>query len=220
LFAASLATLLLTFTVYQGVGQLPTRFSGSVEGAIPVFDVVVEVQRDDLDGGRVPDAGARVVIGLHSSTTDSSGTARLRIPAGRYSAYVKSSSSGLLPLTLDVLVEKSLSLKVVFRTAKLYPEIVELTSGRDSSRVVMRVTVPEGERLFISYPRIRGITSGGQLFSVPGGPAEAHWNFFQRVSPGDLELIVELDNEISIIDARDTYVPLEEIEWSLNALGR
>ncbi|MCS7145884.1 MAG: hypothetical protein RMJ28_05035 [Nitrososphaerota archaeon] len=215
LLAASLALLVLAFTIYQGVSSPISGLSSAMPGSVPVFELTVHVQLLDPSGVARPDSGAQVTVGLFQVRTDASGLARLSLPAGRYSAFVKSSDARLLPLTLELVVDRNMTLDVQFKLAKMYPEEVILSTGSGSTEMRMILNVPEGGRLFISYPQVSGLTPTGEPVKMTRG-VDGFSNFFQRVSPGPLVLDLKVERELATVDAGSTFVPLQIIEWRLS----
>jgi hypothetical protein len=185
-------------------------------GAVPIYELTVNVQLVGVDGVARPDTGALVTVGLHSTRTDSNGVARLQVAPGKYSAFVKSSDSRLLPLTLELTVEGNISLNAQFRLVRLYPDSVELESRSGTTGIRMHLTAPEGDRLFISYPQITGLTPSGSPIKMARGP-DGFSNFFQRISPGPLVLDLNVEREIAAIDVSSTFVPLQIIDWQISA---
>lgn len=216
LLTASLILLILAFLVYQGSVALPSSISVRVPGAAPVYEIEVKVEAVGLDGVARPDSGALVTVGFNSAYTDPEGVARLQLPAGRYSTYIKSSDTRLLPLTLELMIESNTSLNARFELMKLYPEKLELNSKPGSTSIKMLLNVPEGGRLFISYPQISGLTPSGSPVKMLRG-VDGISNFFQRIEPGEVELKLDLEREIASIDPQSTFVPLQVINWWISA---
>ncbi len=216
LLAALLALLVIAFTSYQGASVSFSSLSATMPGAAPVYELTVKVRVVGVDGVARPDPGALVTVGLRSTRTDTDGVARLKVTPGRYSAFVKSSDSRLLPLTLELAVEGNTSLNVQFRLARLYPDSIELESRSGSTVIRMNLTAPEGGRLFISYPQITGLTPSGSSVRMARGP-DGFSNFFQRISPGPLVLDLSVEKEIAAIDVNSTFVPLQIIDWQISA---
>lgn len=207
---------MLTFTVFQGSSIPPSGLSPLAPGVIPTYEVSVNVQFTDVDGWSRPDAGALVKVGLHEAWTDASGWVKLSLPAGRYSAYVKSEDSRLLPLTMELVVDRNMTLQVEFKLLKLSPKEVELESGAGSTRVKMTFEAPDGRRMFISYPQLTGLTSTGLHVRVARG-VDGVSNFFQRVEGG--VLVLELDvveGELVMIYPDSTFLPLQIIDWKVS----
>ena len=216
LLSASLALLIIAFTAYQRASTTFSSVPAAMPGASPVYELIVNVQVVGVDGVERPDPEALVTVGLHSVRTGSDGVARLKIAPGKYSAFVKSGDSRLLPLTLELAVEGNTSLNVQFRLVRLYPDGIELESGAGSTEIRMHLTAPEGGRLFISYPQITGLTPSGSPIRMARGP-DGFSNFFQRISPGPLTLDLSVEQEIAAIDVNSTYVPLQIIDWEISA---
>ncbi|MEM0444565.1 MAG: hypothetical protein QXY54_01120 [Nitrososphaerota archaeon] len=216
LYAVSLILLLLAFLVYQGSFTPPSSIVARVPGVTPVYELRVKVEVVGLDGVTRNDVGALVMVGFTSAYTDSEGVARLQIPVGRYSAYVKSSDLRLIPLTLEIIVESNMTLNTRFEVVKAHPEKMELDSRPGLTSVKMFFTAPEGGRLFISYPQISGVTSNGVPVKMARG-VDGVSNFFQRVEPGVVELRLDLEKEIISIDEQSTFVPLQIINWWISA---
>ncbi|MEM1533851.1 MAG: hypothetical protein QW059_02670 [Nitrososphaerota archaeon] len=216
LLAASLALLILAFITYQGVSMPLSSFSAIMSGATPIFELAVNVQLTGPDGITRPDHKATVIVGLYSAQTGPDGMAQLRLPPGKYSTLVKSSDPRLLPLTMELIVKGNATLNVQFKLARLYPDKIELDSESGSTRIRMELTAPEGERIFISYPQIIGLTPSGSPIKMSRG-IEGFSNFFQRISPGTLVLDLLIEKEIAVVDVNSTFVPLEIIEWQVSA---
>lgn len=216
LLGASLALLIIAFTSYQGASTTFSTLSAAMPGAAPLYELIVKVQVVGVDGAARPDPGAIVAVGLHSARTGPDGVARMKITPGKYSAFVKSSDSRLLPLTLELAVEGNATLNVQFKLVKLYPDGIELESRSGLTEIRMRLTAPEGGRLFISYPQITGLTPSGSPIRMARGQ-DGFSNFFQRISPGPLTLDLSVEKEIAAIDTNSTFVPLQIIDWQISA---
>lgn len=193
-----------------------STLSATMPGVAPVYELTVNVQVVGVDGAARPDPGALVTVGLQSARTGLEGMARLQITPGKYSAFVKSSDSRLLPLTLELIVEGNISLNVQFILVRLYPDSVELESSSGSTGIRMYLTAPEGGRLFISYPQITGLTPSGSPIKMARG-LDGFSNFFQRISPGPLVLDLSIEKEIAAIDVNSTFIPLQIIDWQISA---
>lgn len=216
LLATALALLAIVFSVYQGRSESLGGISLRSPVFVPLHEVVVRVWVVGLDGDARPDAGALVWVGLYSATTDKGGVARLTVPAGRYSTYVKSGDGRLLPLTTSLQVDRNITLDVRFKLARLSPERIRLETGSGSTTIKLYISSEEEGRMFISYPHIAALTSKGTPIIISRGGDEYSY-FFQQVSRWPLEIVLQVEQEIALVEPQNTYVPLLVVWWEISA---
>ncbi len=216
LLAAALALLLVAFAAYQGRAE---AFRGlSLRGPVLVssHQVVVRVWVMELNGVWRPDAGALVAVGHQTAVTDEKGIARLVIPGGSYSTYVKSSDNRLLPLTTSLKVDSNLTMNVWFELTKLSPENIKLSVSSGSTVIRLRLSSSGDGKSFISYPYISALTSWGAPVTISRGDGEYSY-FFQQVPSWPFEIELQVEEELASIDPQRSYVPLLSIRWETSA---
>lgn len=207
--------LMLLFTAFNG--GLGTRsMGGDGLGGFGKAVVSFRVEMIDEEGVRRPVEGAEVVVGLESRRTGASGEAEIILQPGLYSSYVRTPDLRVAPLLTRMEVNGEVRVDVLFELRRLPPSSVRIESDGNSTRIVMEVKAPgDAYRAYIAEPVIGLFNGEGLYVSINQGDASLN-AFATRLEPNATRLVeVVVAGHTAILDAKNTYIPLELIKLKI-----
>lgn len=206
--------LALLMTVFASLGSAGSH---GKDGLVLASRVSVRVLAVDPEGREVPVEGALVVVGERRALTSADGTATFLVAPGRYSSYFKHPDPRLAVVVRELVVERDLSVQVVFELRRLRIDGASFAWGGNGSSVALEVTVPEADFAFASTPVLIGFSSDGEPLRL-SSTAEDFWYFSLSLRPGvrnSISYRIDGDRELAVL-LPSSYLPVQLVRVTVS----